>query len=226
MRASALAEGIKSVVRSSKGDTCVAAVDARAERLNAELAAIAKQASARAEVVVGQVPLTQFAHACKAMSDGMTKIAAALTTKKARMAEIANIEGLVRSSRTRSYSDLGDLVRRTADIKARSLAERKDEVALGQRVQKLVAAREAVMGATALYRLRTQVPATAHTQIEAILFAFKRAVNVPSDASLPGYFASVESKAFQLADVMEEDALLQRLEDTLRTVQRLAARQR
>ena len=226
-RASALAEGIKPVVRSSKGDKSVAAVDARAERLNAELAAVAKQASARAAVVIGQVPLTQFANACKAMSDGMTKVAAALSKKKARMAEIGNIEGLVRSSRTRNYSDVEELARRTADVKARSLAERKDEVALGQRVQKLVAARESVMGATALYRLRTQVPEpAAHAQIEAILSAFKRAVNVPSDASLPSYFASIESKAFQLADAMEEDALLQRLEDTLRTVQRLAARQR
>ena len=227
VRASTLAEGIKPVVRSSKGDRSVAAVDARAERLRAELSAVAKQASARAEVVVGQVPLTQFANTCKAMSDGMTRIAAALSRKKARMAEMGNIEGLVRSSRTRGYSDLEELARRTADVKASSLAERKDEVALGQRVQKLVAARESVMGTTALYRLRAQVPGQdAHAQIEAILSAFRDAVNVSSDASLPSYFTSVESKAFQLADVMEEDAMLQRLEDTLRTVQRLAARQR
>ena len=227
VRASALAEAIKPVVRSSKGDKTVAAVDARAERLSADLAAVEKQASARVAVVIGQVPLTKFAHACKAMSDGMTKIPAAVSKKKARMSEIASIESLVRSSRTRNYSDVDELARRTADVKARSLAERKDEIALGQRVQKLVAAREAVMGSTALYRLRMQVSEKpAHAQIEAVLSAFKRAVNVAADSSLPGYFASIESQAFQLADVMEEDALLQKLEETLRTVQRLAARQR
>ena len=226
-RAAALAAGIKPVVRTSRGDKTVAAVDARTERLNADLAAVAKQASERSAVVTGQVPLTKFANACKSMSDGMTRISASLSKKKARMAEIGNIDGLVRSSRTRNYSDVEELARRTADIKTRSLAERTDEIALGQRVQKLVAAREAVMGSTALYRLRMQVPEkSAHVQIEAILSAFKRAVNVASDSSLPGYFASVESQAFQLADVMEEDALLQRLEETLRTVQRLAARQR
>ena len=225
--ASALAEGIKPVLRASKGDKTVAALDARVERLNASLAAVAKQASERFAVVTGQVPLTKFANACKAMSDGMTKVPAAISGKKARMAEIGNVEGLVRSSRTRGYSDLEELTLRTADVKARSLAERKDEIALGQRVQKLVAAREALMGSTALYRLRTQVSEKpAHAQIEAILSAFKRAVNVSLDSSLPSYFASIESKAFQLADTMEEDAMLQRLEETLRTVQRLAARQR
>lgn len=221
----ALAESVKPVVRDSKGDKTVVALDARAEQLKAALSAVAKRAMERLAIVKGQVFLTKFANECRAMADGMTKIPAAIAKKTARMAEIGNIEQLVRSSRTRNYSDLDELAKKTADVKARSLSERSGEIALGQRVQKLVGGREQVMGSAALYRLRAHVPdQAAHARIVAELDAFKRMVNVASDSSLPSCFASIESKAYQLADVMEEDGLLERLEETLRIVQRLAAR--
>ena len=83
------------------------------------------------------------------------------------------------------------------------------------------------MSSKALRRLQMQVPGeAAHAQIKAELAAFKHAINVSLDSDLPGRFANIESKAFQLADLSEEDALLQRLEEILRTVQRLAARGR
>ncbi len=226
-RASALAEGVKSVVGVSKGDKIVSALDARIERLNADLCAVGKQISERLAIVKGQVPLTKFAGQCRQIADGMVKIPPAFAKKKARMAEIRSLGQLVRTSRTRDYSDLDELARRTADVKARSLAERAEEIALGQRVQKLIAVRENVMGSAALYRLRMQVPGkSAQARIEAELAAFRRAVDAASEASLPGVFVKIESKAFQLSDCTGEDAILNELEETLRIVQRLAARKR
>ena len=226
-RASALAEGVKSVVGVSKGDKSVAALDARIERLNADLCAVGKQASERLAIVKGQVPLTKFAGQCRQIADGMVKVLPAFAKKKARMAEIGSLDQLVRTSRTRGYSDLDELARKTADVKARSLAERAEEIALGQRVQKLIAVRENVMGSAALYRLRMQVPGKpAQARVEAELAAFRRAVDAASEASLPGVFAKIESKAFQLSDFTDEDTMLNGLEETLRVVQRLAARNR
>ena len=226
-RASALAEGVKSVVGVSKGDQVVTALDARIARLNADLCTVGKQASERLAIVKGQVPLTKFADHCRQIADGMVKVPPAFAKKKARMAEIGRLDQLVRTSRTRGYSDLDELARKTADVKARSLAERAAEIALGQRVQKLIAVRENVMGSAALYRLRMQVPGKpAQARVEAELAAFRRAVDAASEASLPGVFAKIESKAFQLSDCTDEDAVLNELEETLRIVQRLAARKR
>ena len=226
-RASALVEGVKSVVGVSKGDKSVSALDARIERLNADLCAVGKQASERLAIVKGQVPLTKFAGQCRQIADGMVKVPPAFAKKKARMAEIGRLDQLVRTSRTRGYSDLDELARKTADVKARSLAERAEEIALGQRVQKLIAVRENVMGSAALYRLKMQVPGKpAQARVEAELAAFSRAVDAASEASLPGVFAKIESKAFQLSDCTDEDAILNELEETLRIVQRLAARKR
>ena len=226
-RASELAEGVKSVVGVSKGNRAVSALDVRIERLSADLRAVEKQASERLAIVKGQVPLTKFAGHCRQIADGMSKIPPAFAKKKARLAEIARLDQLVRTSRTRGYSDLDELVRTTADVKTRSLAERAEEIALGQRVQKLIAVRENVMGSAALYRLRMQVPGKpAQARVEAELAAFRRAVGAASEASLPGVFAKIESKAFQLSDCTDEDAMLNELEETLRIVQRLAARKR
>ena len=226
-RASALVEGVKSVVGVSKGDKSVSALDVRIERLNADLCAVGKQVSERLAIVKGQVPLTKFASQCRQIADGMVKIPPAFAKKKARMAEIGRLDQLVRTSRTRDYSDLDELARKAADVKARSLAERAEEIALGQRVQKLIAVRESVMGSAALYRLRMQVPGKpAQTRVEAELAAFRRTVDAASEASLPGVFVKIESKAFQLSDCTDEDAILNGLEETLRVVQRLAARKR
>lgn len=225
--ASALVKSVKPVVRISKGDKSVAALDARIERLAASLSAVSAQASDRLAVVKGQVPLTKFANDCKTIADGMTKVPSAFARKKARVAEIGSLDSLVRSSRTRNYSDLDELARKVADVKARSLAERKEEIALGQRAQKLIAVRESVMGSSALYRLRMRVPGQpAKDRVESVLAAFRRMVGAASKESLPGVFTKIESMAFQLSDCTGEDALLNGLEETLRVVQRLAARQR
>ena len=226
-RAIVLAEGIKPIVTAYKDDGAVAALDARMERLNSSLSAVVKQSEERLAIIKGKVPLTKFANSCRALADGMNKIPAAFDRKKARMNEILNIEKQVKSSRMRNYSDLDELARKTADVKSRSLEERKAEIALGQHVGKLIGGREQLMGSMALCRLRMLVPyESAHAQINAELNAFKRAIGVSSDNALEGRFANIESKAFQLADFVGEDASLQSLENTLRTVQRLAARRR
>ena len=83
------------------------------------------------------------------------------------------------------------------------------------------------MGSAALYRLRMQVPGKpAQARVEAELAAFRRAVDAASEDALPGVFVKIESKAFQLSDCTDEDAILNELEETLRIVQRLAARKR
>ena len=86
-RASALAEGVKSVVGVSKGDKSVAALDARIERLNADLCAVGKQASERLAIVKGQVPLTKFAGQCRQIADGMVKVLPAFRPDRALAVE-------------------------------------------------------------------------------------------------------------------------------------------
>ena len=225
--AAALAESVKPIVLSSKGDKTVAAFGAKVEQLNASLSTVAKQSSERLEIVKGQVPLTTFAKNCKAIADGLTKIPAAFEKKTARMAEIESIERQVRSSRTRDYSDLDDLARRAAEVKARSVAERKDEIALGQRVQGLIRTIEDVMGSNAMHRFKVQVQEkAAHERMMEMLNAFKRTIGVSADSAFPGYIATMESKSYQLADMKREDDMLNNLDEILRVVRRLAASQR
>lgn len=226
--ATALAKDVKPIVQASNGDKSVVAFDARVETVNASLSAAVGRMSERLAIAKGQIPLTEIARRLKAMSDEMTKLPAALGKKKSRMAEIQDIERKVRESRTRNYSDLEELARKTNEIRSRSLAERTNEVALGRRVQNIVANREAVIGSNAMYRFRMQVPENAaHERMAAMMEAFRSTLGVRAgDADMTSFFANIESNAYRLVDVMEEDAMLQRLEETLRTVQRLAARRR
>ena len=226
-RASELAKNVKPVVKDSKGDASVAAFDAKVEQLNASISTLAAQAAERLAIAKGQVPLAKFANDCKTMASAIVKVPAAFAKKKSRMNEIGNIERDVRSSSSRNYSDLEELTRKVTEIKARSMDERKDEVALGRNVQELVRNRERIMGANAIYRLKRLVPEkSAHARIDAELDAFKRTVGVQSDSNLPGFFTNTETRAYQLADTMDEDKMLNRLEETLVMVQRLAAKQR
>lgn len=227
MEADSLVKSVNPIVQSSKGDKTVTAFGAKVGQLKTSLSIIAEKSSERLTIVKGQVPLTTFVKNLKAIADGIVKIPAAFEKKMSRMAKIDNIESQIRSSRSRDYSDLEDLARKVAEIKARSFAERKDEIAIGRRVQGLIKAIEGVMSSDAIYRLKMQVPEKpAHERIAEELNAFKRTIGVLSDSALPGYFATIESKAYQLADMNSEDGKLGRLEEILRTVQRLAASQR
>ena len=154
-------------------------------------------------------------------------VPAALEKKKNRQEEIKNLISRITSSRTRGYSDLNMLAQQVAAIKSRSRSEGEKEAAPGKRVQKLAGNYERVFGASAIYRLKRALPVTsAQARIDAELQSFKRAINLPLGSDPAGAFAGIESKAYQLADRMEEESMLKRLDDTLLTVQRLAARRR
>jgi len=86
---------------------------------------------------------------------------------------------------------------------------------------------EQFFGSAAIRRLKRELPEpSAQARIDAHLAAFRRAVNVPSDSDPSGFFTGIESKAYQLADRMEEENALKQLDDTLLVVKRLAARRR
>ena len=171
--------------------------------------------------------ITEFAANCKDMAKGMIAVPVALAKKKARQAEIKELIVRITSARTRGYSDLNMLAQQAATIKSRSRNEGAQETTLGKRVQKLAGNHERVFGPSAIYRLKRALPVpSAQVRIDAELQSFKRAVNLPQGTDPAGAFAGIESKAYQLADRMEEESMLKQLDDTLLTVQRLAARRR
>ena len=223
--ASALAANMAKAVRTSGGAEDVDSLNDKAEQLKTDFASFAARAAQQLEIVNGQILITEFADNCKAMAEGMTAVPAALAKKKARQVEIKEIISRITSSRTRGYSDLNMLAQQAAAIKSRSRSEGEKEVTLGMRVQKLAGNYERVFGSSAIYKLKRDLPvSSAQARIDTELQSFKRAINLPQGTDPAGAFAGIESKAYQLADRMEEESMLKRLDDTLRTVQRLAAR--
>ena len=226
-QASALAANMAKAVRASGGAEDVDRLGDETEQLKADWSSFASRVSRQLEIVNGQVLLTKFAEDCKAMAEGMTAVPSALAKKKARQAEIKDLISRITSSRNRGYADLNLLAEQTAAIKLRSQNEGEKESVLGKRVQKLAGNYERVFGSSAIYRLKRDLPEpSAQARIDSDLAAFKRATNIPSGSDPAGVFAGIESKAYQLADRMEEESMLKRLDETLRTVQRLAARRR
>ena len=225
--ASALSANMAKAVRSSGGAEDVDSLNDKAEQLKTDFASFAARAAQQLEIVNGQMLITEFANNCKDMADGCVAVPAALAKKKARQAEIKELISRITSSRTRGYSDLNMLAQQTAAMKSRSRSEGAEEATLGKRVQKLAGNYERVFGSSAIYRLKRALPvSSAQARIDTELQSFKRAINLPQDADPAGAFAGIESKAYQLADRMEEEAMLKRLDETLLTVQRLAARRR
>jgi len=225
--ASALAANMAKAVRTSGGAEDVDSLNDKAEQLKTDFASFAARAAQQLEIVNGQMLITEFAANCKDMADGWIAVPAALAKKKARQSEIKELISRITSSRTRGYSDLNMLAQQTAAIKSRSRNEGDQEATLGKRVQKLAGNYERVFGSSAIYRLKRALPvSSAQARIDTELQSFKRAINLPQGTDPAGAFAGIESKAYQLADRMEEESMLKRLDDTLLTVQRLAARWR
>ena len=224
-QASALAANMAKAVRASGGAEDVDRLGDEAEQLKADWSSFASRVSKQLEIVNGQMLLTKFADDCKAMAEGTTAVPAALAKKKARQAEIKDLTSRITSSRTRNYADLSSLAQQVAAIKAHSRSEGEKEAELGKRVQKLAGNYERVFGSSAIYRLKRELPEpSAQARVDADLASFMRAASVPSGSDPTGFFAGIESKAYQLADRMEEESMLKRMDDTLKTVQRLAAR--
>ena len=226
-QASALAANMAKAVRASGGVEDVDRLGDEAEQVKADWSSFASRASKQLEIVNGQMLLTKFAEDCKAMAEGITVVPSALAKKKARQVEIKELIGRITSSRTRGYSDLGTLAQQVEAIKARSRNEGEKESELGKRVQKLAGNYERVFGSSAIYRLKRELPEpSAQARVDSDLAAFKRSANIPSGSDPAGFFAGIESKAYQLSDRMEEESMLKRMDDTLKTVQRLAVRRR
>ena len=222
-----LASQVASVVRSAKGDKTAVAFGERMSTLAASLAASAGRAKERMEVIDGQIPFSKFSGALKTLAEGIAKVHPALGRKRSRMAEIAEIENLARSSKSRGFSDLDALSRRAAEIKARTLSERAEEIELGRRARKLLDGRAAILGENALYRLGTEIACEAgRARIKAELAAFRLAAGAATAEALPGRLTNIESEAFCLSDSTDEDSLLKRMDDTLNVVKRLYERER
>ncbi|MGN0853444.1 MAG: hypothetical protein ACI4Q3_08725 [Kiritimatiellia bacterium] len=224
---SALAADMAKAVRESGENADVDRLNDQAEQLKSDISSFAACTAKQLEIVNGQLLIAEFAMNCKNMADGMNCVPAALAKKKARQAEITELVSRIASSRTRGYSDLNMLAQQATSIKARSRSEGEKEAELGKRVQKLAGNYEHVFGSLAIYSLKQALPEpSAQARIDSELAAFKMAINLSQGADPSGVFAVIEAKAYQLADRMEEEAMLKRLDDTLLTVQRLAAGRR
>lgn len=225
--ASSFAASMTKAVRATTADPEVEALSDEAETLKRESAALVSRLSKQSEIVNGQLLVTKFADDCKAMSDGVTSVPALLAQKKARMGEIKNLTGQITRSRTTGFANLNDLATQAAALKARSQQEGTKESAVGKRVQKLAGNYERTFGASAIYRLKREVPEpAAQARVAAELAALKSGLNLKSDADPSGAFVNLESKSYQLADRMEEEALLKRMDETLLAVRRLAQSRR
>lgn len=199
----------------------------QADQLKTDLSNFSNRITQQLAIVNGQILLTKFANNCNAVIDGMTTVPNALANKKKRMAEMKDVTSKLTSSRNRGFSDLSTLDQQVTTLKARSQTEGEKEEELGRRVQKLAGNYQKVFGSSAIYRLKKELPEeSARAQIDACLSSLKSAINVASDADLSSVFTNLESKSYQLSDRMEEEALLKRLDETLTTVKRLAARGR
>ena len=226
-QASALATSTAKVVNPSEDNKEVEKLNRQAERLKSDWSSFADLVAKQLEIVNGQILLTKFADDCKAMAESTITVPAALAKKKVRQAEIKDLISRIISSRTRGYSDLNLLAEQAAAIKARSRREGEKESELGKRVRELAGNYEQVFGESAIYRLKQALsdPA-ARARVDSEFVAFKRAMKIPQGADTAGMFTGIDSKAYQLADRMEEENLIKRMDETLLTVKRFAASQR
>lgn len=225
--ASAWASNMARVVRANDGSEELKKTADDAEQLKSDWSAFAAHISKQLEIVKGQILLTQFANDCKTMADGMNAIPSAYSKMRVRRAEIAELTNRIRSSYVRNYSDLNELAQQAAEIKKRSHAATEKETALGKRVQKIAGNYERLFGTSAVNVLKWKLSdSSARARVDAELEAFKRAANISTDSDPAGIIAATESKAYQLADRMEEEAMLKTLDETLLSAQRLAARRR
>ncbi|MBP5509697.1 MAG: hypothetical protein J6Z49_02135 [Kiritimatiellae bacterium] len=225
--AAGLSADMARAARMREGSAEVDALNSKAEQVKSDCSTVANLLARQLEIVKGQVLLTQFSDTCKVMSEGMTDIPAAFARKKARLREIKELHQRLRSSYVRGYSDLNELAQQVAAIKERSRNAAGAETELGKRVQKTAGNYERVFGISAINLLKWKLPdPAARARIDANLAAFKRSANIPVGSDPRGPIAAIESKAYQLADRMEEEAMLKRLEETLLAVQRLAAGRR
>ena len=225
--ASSLATSMAKAVRAMSVDQDVEALFDDADMLKRESALLVSRLAKQMAVVNGQVAVTKFADDCKAMLDGITSVPALLAKKKSRMAEIKSLTSQIAMSRNTGYANLNALVAQAASLKARSQQEGVGESTVGKRVQKLAGNYERTFGTSAIYRLKREVPEpTAQARIAAELAALKSGLNLQPGADPSGAFVNLESKSYQLADRMEEEALLKRLDETLLAVRKLAQRRR
>ncbi|MBR5625049.1 hypothetical protein IKW72_08650 [bacterium] len=199
----------------------------QADHLKSDLSSFYNHITQQLEIVNGQILLTSFSDNCKAIIEGTKSVPIALDNKKKRMAEIKELISQLTSSRSRGYSDLASLDQQAASLKSRSQKEGQDEISLGNRIQKLARNYQNVFGSSAIYRLKKELPEeSACAQIDTCLANFKRSINASPNADLSSAFTNLESKAYQLSDRMEEEALLKRMDETLNSVKKLAARAR
>lgn len=199
----------------------------QADHLKSNFSSFYNRVTQQLEVVNGQILLTGFSDNCKTFIDGMKSVPAALDNKKNRMAEIKELISKLTSSRSRGYADLNFLDRQAAALKSRSQKECQGEISLGNRIQKLARNYQNVFGPSAIYRLKKELPEeSARAKIDTCLENFKRSINAAPNADLSSAFTNLESKAYQLSDRMEEEALLKRMDETLNSVKKLATRMR
>lgn len=229
-QASALTANMVEVVRENGGAEDaeeLKGLNDKAEQVKADISSFAVRASQQLEIVNGQMLIEKFADDCKTMAEGIAGLPKSLAKKRARQAEIKDLVSRIIASRTRGYSDLDMLAQQAGEIKARSRSAGEGESSLGKRIQGMARSYEQFFGSAAIYRLKRELPEpSAQARIDAYLASFRRAVNVPSSSDPSGFFTGIESKAYQLADRMEEETMLKQLDDTLLAVKRLAARRR
>lgn len=223
----ALSSNMEKILLATENVKGVDGLNDKAEHLKSVTSAFVNSLAQQLEIVKGQMLLTKFADDCKLMSEGMTEIPEAFAGKTARLRKINELQQRLRSSYVRGYSDLNELEQQVAAIKERSRKAAASETELGNRVQKAAGNYERVFGASAINLLKWKLPEpAARARIDANLSAFRRAANIPAGSDPRGPMAALESKAFQLADRMEEDAMLRRLDETLLATKRLAASRR
>lgn len=225
--ASSLAVELAEAARALSENPVVEAFSDEAETLKHKSESLVSRLDKQLKIVNGQMAVTKFADDCKAMLDGFTSVPALFAKKNARMAEIRELTGQIVRSQTTGFSNLNALATQAEALKARSQQEGVNEVSVGKRVQKLAGDYERTFGAAAIYQLKREViePA-AQARIEVELSSFRSRINLKPGADPSGTFAQLEVKSYQLADRMDEDALLKRMDETLLVVRRLAQSRR
>lgn len=214
-------------VRAASADPDVEALSDEADTLKRESALLVSRLAKQMEVVKGRMAVTKFADDCKAMLGGIASVPALLAKKESRMVEIKGLVSRIAGSRTVGYANLNALAAQATALKERSRKEGADESSVGMRVQKLAGNYERTFGTSAIYRLKREVPEpAAQARIAAELAALKSGFNLQPGADPSGAFVNLESKSYQLADRMEEEKLLKRLDETLQAVRKLAQRRR
>lgn len=221
--ASSLAASMTKALRAMSADPDVETLSDEADALKRESAALVSRLAKQQVIANGQMAVTKFADDCKAMLDGIASVPALLAKKQSRMAEIKELTSQIIKSRTAGYANLNALAAQAASLKVRSQQEGENESSVGKRVQNLAGNYERTFGTSGVYRLKREVPEpTAQARIAAELAALNAGLNLRPGTDPLSAFVNLESKSYQLADRMEEDALLKRLDETLLTVRKQA----